>query len=257
MRSNKIKTLWSQGKPATAGWLSSGNTFIAEAMANSGYDGIVIDMQHGMGITADKAISCMQAISTTDTVPIVRVPWNDPMQIQYVLDAGAYGIIIPLVNTYEEAVQAAGACRYPPLGYRSLGPNRATLYGGPDYAQHANEEIIVLVMIETKEAIDNLEEIAKAPGIDGFYIGPSDLAVSFGIPIGPDTQQDPIHVAACQKVVDVANAAGLVPCHHGGTTADEAARRFKEGFKMCQLGSDVGMVRAASAQALKIVSDSL
>ena len=89
MRSNKIKALWSQGKPATAGWLSSGNTFIAEAMANSGYDGIVIDMQHGMGITADKAIACMQAISTTDTVPIVRVPWNDPMQIQYVLDAGA------------------------------------------------------------------------------------------------------------------------------------------------------------------------
>ncbi len=256
MRPNKIKAMWREGRPATAGWLASGDPYIAEAMANAGYDAVIIDMQHGMGVTADRAIACLQAISTTDTVPIVRVAWNDAREIQSVLDAGAYGIIVPLVNTYEEAVQAGGACRYPPLGYRSLGPNRATLYAGADYGRHANDEIIVLVMIETKQAVDNLEEIAKAPGIDGFYIGPSDLAVSLGIPPGPTTEADPAHAAACQRVVDVARATGLVPCHHG-LGPDEAVRRMKQGFMMCQLGSDVGMVRASAAAALKTVADGL
>jgi 4-hydroxy-2-oxoheptanedioate aldolase len=254
MRPNKIRALWKDGKPAAAGWLSSGNAYIAEAMANSGYDAIIIDMQHGMGVTPDKAIACLQAISTTDTVPIVRVAWNDPKEVQFVLDAGAYGVIIPLVNTYDEAVQAAGASRYPPLGYRSLGPNRAPFYAGDDYFQHANSEIIVLVMIETVQAVDNLEEIAKAPGIDGFYIGPSDLAVSLGIPPGPGAAAEPRHAAACQRVVDVATASGLVPCHHG-SGPDEAVLRFAHGFKMCQIGSDVGMVRAGAAAALKTVSE--
>ena len=255
MRPNKIKALWKDGKSATAGWLQTGDPYIAEAMANAGYDAVIIDMQHGMAVTPDRAVACLQAISTTDTVPLVRVAWNDPREIQFVLDAGAYGVIVPLVNTYDEAVQAAGASRYLHLGYRSLGPNRVSFYAGADYFQHANEEIIVLVMIETVQAVDNLEEIAKTPGIDGFYIGPSDLAVSLGIPPGPTAAADPRHAAACQRVVDVANASGLVPCHHGGPEPDEAVRRFAQGFKMCQLGSDVGMVRAGAAAALKTVSD--
>jgi len=200
MRPNKVKALWREGKTATAGWVSTGDPFVAEILANAGYDALVIDMQHGMGITADRAIACLQAISTTDTVPIVRIPWNEPLSAQLVLDAGAYGIIVPLVNTYEEAVAAAGACRYPPQGYRSIGPNRARYYGGADYALHANEEIIVLVMIETMQAVDNLEEIAKAPGIDGFYIGPADLALSLGLTPSPDVEFDPRHAAACQRV---------------------------------------------------------
>ena len=256
MRPNRIKALWSEGRSATAGWLASGDPYIAEAMANAGYDAVIIDMQHGMGVTADRAIACLQAISTTDTVPMVRMAWNDPREIQSVLDAGAYGVIVPLVNTYDEAVQAGGASRYPPLGYRSLGPNRATFYAGADYGQHANDEIIVLVMIETMQAVGNLEEIAKAPGIDGFYIGPSDLAVSLGIPPGPTAASDPNHAAACQRVVDVALATGLVPCHHG-SGPDEAVRRMKQGFMMCQLGSDVGMVRAGATAALKTVSEGL
>ena len=172
MPPNKIKALWKEGKPATARWLQTGDPYIAEAMANAGYDAIIIDMEHGMAVTPDRAVACLQAISTTDTVPLVRVAWNYPREIQFVLDAGAYGVIVPLVNTYDEAVQTAGASRYPPIGYRSLGPNRVSFYAGADYFQHANEEIIVLVMIETVQAVDNLEEIAKAPGIDGFYIGP-------------------------------------------------------------------------------------
>lgn len=254
MRPNKVKALWREGKTATVGWVSSGNPYIAEVMANAGYDALIIDMQHGMGLTADRAIACLQAISTTETMPMVRMPWNDPQSIQFVLDAGAYGVIVPLVNTYEEAVKAAGASRYPPLGYRSIGPNRARFYGGADYAQHANEEILVLVMIETVQAVENLEQIAKAPGIDGFYIGPADLAISLGITPGPGMADDPRHAAACQRVLDVANAAGLVPCHHG-SGPEEAARRFAQGFKMCQIGSDVGMVAAGAAASLKALAD--
>lgn len=254
MRPNKIKALWRQGKPAVAGWISSGNPYIAEVMANAGYDALVIDMQHGLGITADKAIACLQAISTTDTVPMVRVPWNDPMQIQYVLDGGAYGLIVPLVNNAEDAAKAAGASRYPPMGFRSVAPNRTRFYGGADYFQHANEEIIVLVMIETQDGLDNLEEIAQVPGIDGFYIGPSDLAVALGLPPAPDSAKDPRHVAACQRVLDVANRTGLVPCHHSNGPED-AIRLFDLGFKLSQVGADVRMISAGSAAALKTVAE--
>ena len=254
MRPNKIKALWRQGKPAVIGWLSSGNPYIAEIMANAGYDGVLIDMQHGMGITPDKAIACLQAISTTDTVPMVRVPWNDPLQIQYVLDAGAYGLVVPLVNNADDAARVAGASRYPPMGFRSVGPNRVRLYGGADYFQHANEEVIVLAMIETQEGLDNLEKIAKVPGIDGFYIGPSDLAVGLGLPPAPDSFKNPRHIAACQRVLDVANSTGLVPGHHSAGPED-AVRLFNLGFKLCQIGSDVVMVNAGAAAALKTVAE--
>ena len=252
MRPNNLKALWREGKPAVAGWLSSGNTYVAEAMAQAGYDALIIDMQHGMGITHDQAALCLQAISTTDTVPIVRVAWNRPEYMQFALDAGAYGIIVPLVNSYEEAVQAAQACKYPPEGFRSGGPNRARLYGGPDYVERANEEIICLVMIETVDAVERLDEIVKAPGIDGFYIGPSDLALSMGLQPGPEASNDPRHVEACQRVVDVARAHGLVPCHHG-SGPEEATRRFAQGFMMCQVGSDVNMVSAAARAAIQAV----
>mgnify|MGYP001208416238 CR=1 FL=1 len=254
MRPNKIKEMWREGKPAAAGWLSTGNTYLAEAMAHAGYDAVIIDMQHGMSVTTDKAVACLQAISTTDTVPMVRLPWNDPQVIQFVLDAGAYGVIVPMVNTYEDAVAAGRASRYHPLGDRSFGANRARFYAGSDYLQHANEEIIVLVMIETTQAIENLEEIAKAPGIDGFYIGPSDLALSLDLVPGPDAFNDPKHIAACQRVLDVANATGLVPCHHGVGPL-EAASLFKQGFKLSQIGSDIAMVTNGAATALNTLKE--
>jgi 4-hydroxy-2-oxoheptanedioate aldolase len=253
MRQNKVKALWRQGKPVVAGWVSSGNPFIAEVMAHAGFDALVLDMQHGM-VFPQQAIQCLQAISTTDTVPLCRMGWNDPKDIQFVLDAGAYGVIVPLVNNKKEAEQAVGAVRYPPLGYRSTGAYRARYYAGADYAQKANEEIIVLAMIETMEGVKNLEEIASVPGLDGFYIGPADLALSLGLQYGPETRRDPRHAAACQRVVDVARKFNLVPCHHG-SGPEEAADRFAQGFMMCQIGSDVGAVTATSAASLKRLSE--
>ena len=181
MRPNKIKQLWREGKPAAIAWVGSADTYMAEVLANVGLDALVLDMQHGMGIGPDRAAQWFQAVSTTGTVPMARVPWNDPVWFQWVLDAGAYGVIVPLVNNGEEAAKAGMSCRYPPVGFRSIGPNRATLYAGSDYLAQANEEIICLVMVENINTIPNLEEMAKAPGIDGFYIGPADLAISMGV----------------------------------------------------------------------------
>lgn len=256
MRKNKIKQMWKEGKPAVAAWLSTGNPYLAEILAHSGVDAVVIDMQHGMGVSPEKAIQCLQAISTTETVPVVRMSWNDPKDIQFVLDAGAYGVIVPLVNTKEEAEMAVGASKYPPVGFRSAGPNRAVLYAGGqgDYLQKANDEIFVLVMIETAQAINNLEEIATVPGLDGFYVGPADLAISLGVTPGPNARKDPRHSEACQKVVDVAKAHGLIPCHHG-SNPDEAADRFAQGFMLCQIGSDGGMVTASAASALNRLTE--
>ncbi|MCL4534343.1 MAG: aldolase/citrate lyase family protein [Bacteroidetes bacterium] len=248
MRQNKVKALWREGKPACLGWMNTADTYVAEVMANAGFDALVLDMQHGMAIGPDRAALWLQAVSTTDTVPLVRVPWNEPFFVQYVLDAGAYGVIVPLINNRAEAEKAAGACRYPPLGYRSNGPNRVVLYGGSDYFHHANEEIICLLLIEHAQAVANLDDIAGAPGIDGFYIGPTDLAISMGL--DPFTGVgSPPHEEAVQRVLDVAHAHGLVAGAHP-RTPEEAARRVKQGFDVMSLGAATGFMLSAARSAI-------
>src|SRR5262245_59581289 len=174
MRQNKIKQMWRDGKYVTLGWLSVSHGFTAEVMARQGFDALCVDLQHGLSELKD-VWQMLQAISQTDTVPVVRVPWNDPAIIMKALDAGAYGIIVPLVNTAAEAAAAVAACRYPPVGMRSSGPLRAALYGGANYQAEANGDIVVLTMIETKEGLANLDAICATPGLDGVYIGPADL----------------------------------------------------------------------------------
>src|ERR671919_1000497 len=152
VRSNKIKQLWRDGRCVTMGWLSISHGFTAEIMARQGFDALVVDMQHGLTDMND-VWPMLQAISQTDTVPVVRVPWNDPATIMKALDLGAYAIIVPLINTAEDAAKAVAACRYPPVGFRSSGPVRARFYGGDDYQEKANDEIVVMGMIETKEGL--------------------------------------------------------------------------------------------------------
>jgi 4-hydroxy-2-oxoheptanedioate aldolase len=248
MRANKIKALWRVGKVANVGWMSSPDSYLAEQLANAGFDGLVLDMQHGMGIGPDRAALWLQAVSTTETVPLVRVPWNEPAYIQWVLDAGAYGVIVPLVGNAEEAAKAGRSCRYPPLGFRSYGANRARLYAGADYGAHANDEIICLAMVEDIETIPHLEAMAKAPGVDGFYIGPADLALTLGLAPTMDNK-DPRHIEAVQRVLDVAKASGLVAGIHVGGP-EEAARRFHQGFQICPLGSEGAFATAGARQAL-------
>ena len=248
MRPNRIRQLWREGKPVRATWSLIGDPLIAEMLGNAGVDAVLLDMQHGFTITPERAGACLQAISSTPAVPLVRIPWNDPVHFQYVLDAGAYGVIVPLVNSPADARRAVGACRYPPGGFRSIGPNRVEYYAGPDYFEHANEEIICLVMIEHVDAVEQIDEIARVPGIDGFFIGPGDLAISLGLPPGGGGA-DPRFAAACRRVLESARAHGLV-AGIAPSGPEEARRRFEEGYNFCPFGSDWGFIAEGASAAL-------
>lgn len=191
MRENRVRTLWAEGKPVLNGWLHIPSMWSAELMANQGWDSLVIDMQHGL-MSMETTIQMLQAISITDTVPMVRVNWNTPGEIMRLLDAGAYGVICPMIDTREQCEAFVGACRYPPLGYRSLGPTRARVWAGADYAEHANDTVITLAMIETQEAFDNRDEIMSVEGLDGVFVGIGDLRLSMTGKAGFDSSDSTV-----------------------------------------------------------------
>ena len=210
MRKNKLKEIFKQGGSAINGWLQIPNSFTAELMANQSWDSLTLDMQHGV-IDYSHAISILQAISTTNVVPLARVNWNEPGQIMKILDAGAYGIICPMVSNRKEAENFVQACMYPPKGYRSYGPIRGLVYGGPDYADEANTEILKFAMIETKESLDNLDEIMQTPGLDGIYIGPADLSLALGEkPSFDKPEGDPVY-EVIKKILEHAKKIRLLP----------------------------------------------
>ena len=246
MRPNKIKQMWSKGEAATLGWISVPNSFTAELMARQGFDALCVDMQHGLNELNDMT-SMLQAISQTDTVPFVRVGWNEPRAIMKALDLGAYGIIVPLINNGAEAAEAVAACRYPPVGIRSSGPIRAAHYGGANYFTEANDEMIVMAMIETKEGIDNLEEICATPGLDAVYIGPADLSFALGLAPRADNP-DPLHIETCDRIRDAAHKHGIKAVMHCAGY-EFAAGAIERGFDMIMLTSDVNcLVAGARAQ---------
>ena len=247
MRPNRIKQMWREHRPVTMGWLSISNGFTAEVMARQGFDALNVDMQHGL-TDMSNLWPMLQAISQTDTVPVVRVPWNDPATIMKALDFGAYGIIVPLINTAEDAAKAVAACRYPPVGMRSSGPVRAVHYGGSDYQTKANEELVVLAMIETKEGLANLDGICATPGLDGVYIGPADLSYALGLPPGPD-KKDAIHLEACDRIRDAAHKHGIKACMHCASAAF-AASSIKRGFDLVMLCSDLACLVAGARRQL-------
>ena len=247
MRPNKIKQMWRDGRSTTLGWLSISHGFTAEIMARQGFDALCIDLQHGTSELSD-ILPLLQAISQTDTTPIVRVAWNEPAAIMKALDLGAYGIIVPLVNTAEEAAKAVAACRYMPVGMRSSGPVRAMHYGGADYAANANDEIIVMAMIETQEGIANLDAICATPGLDAVYIGPADLSYALGLPPRADNP-DPIHLATCDKILETAHKHGIKAVMHCAG-AEFAAGAIKRGFDMVMLTSDLNCMIAGARRQL-------
>ena len=247
MRPNKIKQMWKEGQPVTLGWLSISHGFSAEVMARQGFDALCIDMQHGTTDMAD-LVGMLQAVSQTDTSPVVRVPWNDPATIMKALDFGAYSIIVPLVNTAEDAAKAVAACRYPPVGMRSSGPIRAVHYGGADYVTHANDEIVVMAMVETKEGIANLDAICATPGLDAVYIGPADLSFALGMAPRADNP-DPLHMATCDKILAAAHKHGIKACMHCASGAF-AAGAIKRGFDLVMLTSDVSSLIAGARKTL-------
>ena len=247
MRENRLRTLWAEDKAAVNGWLAIPSGFSAEVMAHQGWDTLTIDMQHGL-VGEDALIPMLQAISTTNTVPIVRVPWLEPGVLMKALDAGAYGVICPMVNTREDGQKLVAWTHYAPMGTRSFGPVRALLYGGADYPQHANKTIVTFAMIETAQALDNLDDILSVEGLDAIYIGPSDLSLSLGCrPVFDDV--DPKAQQAIEHILARAKAHGVVAGIHNGRP-DVARARVQMGFRFVTLGSDARLMAAGSQEML-------
>ncbi|WP_085316571.1 HpcH/HpaI aldolase family protein [Derxia lacustris] len=247
MRENRLRSLWKTGAAAVNGWLAIPNGFSAETMAHQGWDALTIDLQHGL-VDYQAMVGMLQAISTTATVPVVRVPWLEPGILMKTLDAGAYGVICPMINTREDAQKLVAYTHYAPRGVRSFGPIRGLLYGGPDYPAKANDTIVTFAMIETAQALDNLDDILSVEGLDAIYIGPSDLSLSLGCkPTFDDV--DPRAAEAIDHIVARARAHGVVAgIHNGGTEA--ALARIAKGFQFVTVSSDARLMAAGAQQVL-------
>src|ERR1035437_4683539 len=246
MRANRLRTIWQSGGAVVNGWLAIPNSFSAETMAHQGWDSLTIDLQHGV-VDYQAMIPMLQAISTTDTVPVVRVPWLEPGSLMKALDAGAYGVICPMVNTPDDARNLVAYTHYAPRGTRSFGPVRALLYSGADYPQHANDTIVTFAMIETATALNNLDAILSVPGLDAIYIGPSDLSLALGCtPTFDDLDQKAAE--AVDHILARAKAHGVVAGIHNGST-EAALRRIAKGFQFVTISSDARLM-AAGAQAV-------
>jgi 4-hydroxy-2-oxoheptanedioate aldolase len=243
MRENRVRKLWADDLPVVNGWLAIANSYSAEVMAHEDFDSLTIDMQHGM-VDFQAAIAMFQALSTRDCTPLARVPWNDPALIMKSLDAGAYGIICPMVNNREECERFVGACRYAPVGYRSFGPARGILYGCGDYAAKANDTVITLAMIETAQAMENLDDIMSVDGLDAIYIGPSDLAISLGNPPSPEPVA-PNVIEAIGEILAAAERNGVkagIHCPNGASVRD----KFTQGFRFATVTNDVRLMSMAA-----------
>ncbi len=247
MRPNTLRALHRAKTPIINAWLSIPSAYAAEVVAHQDFDAATVDMQHGM-MGFSEAVAMLQAISTTRAIPMVRSPGLDGPQIMRLLDAGAYGVICPMISTRAEAEALVSACRYPPAGRRSFGPSRGLLYGGGNYFAHANDEILVLAMIETQQALDNLDAILDTPGLDGIYVGPNDLAIELGC--APKAEHDnPAVIAAVERARAAAVKRGKIAgifCSDGPA----ARMRLQQGFDLVTPGNDAAMLRGALAAAV-------
>jgi 4-hydroxy-2-oxoheptanedioate aldolase len=248
MRENALKNRLSKDLPALNGWLCLPASFSAEVMAAQGWDSLTIDLQHGL-IDYQVAVGMLQAISGGPTTPLVRIPWLDPAIIMKVLDAGAYGVICPMINSAEETERFVAACRYPPAGIRSFGPLRARLYAGSDYFKEANRTILAIAMIETHSALEHLDEILSVPGLDGIYVGPSDLSIALGLTPTLDSNEKTL-LDAIKRIVDAARAKNLIPGIHTHSAAF-ARRVIDLGYRFVTIGSDIHFLTEKASETLR------
>jgi 4-hydroxy-2-oxoheptanedioate aldolase len=249
MRKNKLKEIWERGGTVLNGWLHIPSSWSAELMAHAGWDSVTVDMQHGLH-SMETAIQLLQAISTTDAVPLARVNWNEPGPVMRLLDGGAYGIICPMINTADECRSFVRACRYPPEGYRSYGPTRARVYAGSGYDTEANRELLTIAMVETAEAVANLDAIAAVEGLDAIFVGSGDLQLSLtgSVAPGPDNER---MEEALDTILAGCRRHNRVPGIFSTSVADAAAMIGK-GFRFITLKSDSMML---SEYATRLVTD--
>ena len=245
---NKLRARLKTGKACLNAWLAIPSSFSAEVMAQCGFDSVTVDMQHGVQ-DYQSMVQCFQAMDKCPITPLVRVPWNEPGIIGKVLDAGAWGVICPLVNTPADAKALTNACLYPPQGKRSNGPIRAAAYGeASPYQSIANDEVLVIPMIETQEGIDNIDEILSVPGISGIYIGPSDMGLSLGL-IPTLDREEPLILGIYEKLLASCKKHGKFAGLHNGTAA-YAARMIGIGFRFVTIANDSGLMARAAREAV-------
>ena len=246
MRANRLREAWASGRAVTNCWLTLPGSLATEILAHQGWDSLTIDLQHGQ---ADYAAMCamLTAISTTNAVPLVRIPSYDFGDINRALDAGAYGVICPNVDTREECERFVSACHYAPLGTRSVGPKRAVLYGGADYLSKANETLLTIAQIESATALANVHAIAGVKGLDVVFIGPTDLGLSLGREPRAD-QTDPVVVAAIDEILAATKKAGK-RCAIYCKSVDYSKAMIAKGFDFVVVTSDEALLSSGTAVA--------
>jgi 4-hydroxy-2-oxoheptanedioate aldolase len=239
MTASHLRAKWDAGEACLGGWCMTGNPYIAEAIAREGYDFVCLDMQHGL-VGYETFVGAAFALARTGVSPIVRVPALDAGMIGRVLDAGAEAVVIPLVESVEQAERAVAACRYYPEGHRSVGSIRGSYtLSGP--VAEVNREVACIVMIESMVGVENAEAICSVPGVDGVYIGPGDLALTLGLPPGLEHQPGP-HADAIAHVRDtcirLSKVVGI-QCHSGIV----ARKMVEDGYRMVTVTTDSTVVK--------------
>jgi 4-hydroxy-2-oxoheptanedioate aldolase len=242
--------------PVFGAWCSIDNSFSAELVGRAGFDWVCVDMQHGHVTSSESLVPMLQVLNKTDTPSLVRIPWKtDFAAIMHALDSGAQGVIIPMVDTPEEAALAAGACRYPPRGFRSWGPVRISLEVDDYTPQVGSDLAVCMVMIETKQALARVDEIMAVPGVDGAYIGPADLTISHGGGMNFHSDNKVLRDLAA-KVLEACERHGKIPAFHGDGPL-EATAWARQGFRMINVTADSGLIRRGAALALSQLREAM
>jgi 4-hydroxy-2-oxoheptanedioate aldolase len=243
---NRLRAKWDAGEAAFGLWAAIDSSLTAELAAAAGYDYVCVDVQHGMSDEATM-VAMFRAVAGGGSVPLARLAWNEPWLIMRALDLGAAGVIVPLVGSGDEAARAVSACKYPPEGNRSYGPIRAALTVGSAAPAELAGGALCIVMVETRDGLEQLEEIAATPGLDGVYIGPADLSLALGLT--PSTGGPPELEEAIARVCATARAHGVIAGMHCGG-GDSARARAAEGFQLITVGVDSSLFKATVAREL-------
>jgi 4-hydroxy-2-oxoheptanedioate aldolase len=239
------------GETVHVGWATLGVPILAEMLARDGFPVVSLDQQHGLFDQAG-VVTGIAAVRAAGAAPMVRVPLGDFAYVSRVLDFGAEGVVAPMINTAEDARALAAAAKFPPIGERSWGPARALMLNGlsmPEYLAQANDNIVTMAMIETRTALKNLDAILATPGIDGVFVGPSDLSITLSDGKTLDPHSKDVD-ATCEKIVAAARKAGKIAGAYTAT-AERANEQAARGFRFLAVGSDGAFMKAGTATALK------
>jgi 4-hydroxy-2-oxoheptanedioate aldolase len=245
---DRLDQCWKEDRPAFGLWGSIPSPLTAELAAASGYDYVCVDLQHG-GADEERMVAMFTAIEARGAVPLARVLYNEPWQINRVLDLGAAGVIVPLVGSAADAKRAVSGCRYPPRGVRSYGPLRAALTIGSADPERLAAGALCFVMVETRQGLENVEEIAATRGLDGIYIGPSDLSLGLGREPGHGGD---VLEQAITRVREACAEAGIIAGMHCNGGGEEARTRAAAGFRLVTVGVDASLFRSRVGAELEV-----